>query len=173
MADPYIGEIRIFGGTFAPVGWMFCDGSLLSISQYDTLFSLIGTTYGGDGQTTFALPDLRGRFPIHQGQGPGLSARTLGEAAGSETVTLQISQIPSHNHIPVANTAAGNSNDPNSMYWASSGSVQQYLPGDQANTNLNTGAISNTGNSLAHNNIQPYQVLNFIIATEGIYPSQN
>jgi microcystin-dependent protein len=173
MSDCYIGEIRMFGGNFAPVGWAFCDGSLLSIAQYDALFNLIGTTYGGDGQTTFALPDLRGRFPVHQGQGAGLSPRTLGEMAGSESVTLQLTQIPSHNHIPVASTTAGNSNDPGGMYWASSASVPQYLPGDQANTNMNTGAIGSTGGSQPHDNMQPYLVINFIISLEGIYPSQN
>lgn len=173
MSDCYIGEIRMFGGNFAPVGWAFCDGSLLSIAQYDALYSLIGTTYGGDGQSTFALPDLRGRFPIHQGQGGGLSPRVLGEMAGTESVTLQTSQMPAHNHTPVANTAAGNSNDPNGMYWASSASVQQYLPGDQANTNMNTGAIGSAGGSQPHDNMQPHLVINFIISLEGIYPSQN
>ncbi|HNP71261.1 MAG TPA: tail fiber protein [Kouleothrix sp.] len=173
MSDPYIGEIRLFGGNFAPYGWFFCDGSTLQISQYETLFSLIGTTYGGDGQTTFQLPDLRGRLPIHQGQGNGLSLRVIGQPGGAEQVTLLQGQLPVHNHSALANSGAGNSDEPANNYWSGSATVPQFVPGDQANTNMNTAAIGASGGSMPHENMQPYLAVSFIIAWQGIYPSQN
>jgi microcystin-dependent protein len=173
MADPYIGEIKLFGGNFAPQGWAFCDGSLLQISDYDALFSLIGTTYGGDGQTTFALPDLRGRLPIHQGQSPGTSNRVLGQPGGSESVTLLTAQLPSHNHTALANSSAGNADTPAGTYWSGSATTPQFVPGDQANTNMNSAAIGSSGQNQPHDNMQPFLAVSFIIALVGIYPTQN
>jgi microcystin-dependent protein len=173
MSEQYIGEIRMFGGNFAPVGWLFCDGSLLPIAQYETLFSLIGTTYGGDGQETFALPDLRGRMPVHQGQGPGLSTRILGELGGVETVTVTMQQMPAHTHLPMANSANGNADSPSNTVWAASGTTTQFVPGAQANTTMNPNAVGLTGGNQPHENMLPFTTISFIIATEGIYPSQN
>jgi microcystin-dependent protein len=171
MSDPFIGEIRMFGGNFAPQGWAFCDGSLLSIAGNDALFNLIGTTYGGDGQNTFALPDLRGRFPLHQGQGNGLSNRIIGEAGGSEAVTLTTSQMAIHNHSAVANSGAGNADTPAGNYWSGAATTPQYVPGDQANTSMNTAAIGATGQNQPHDNMQPFLAVSFIISLEGIYPT--
>src|ERR1700746_3701911 len=120
MAQPYVGEIRIFAGNFAPAGWMCCEGQLLPISEFETLFNLIGTTYGGDGQTTFALPDLRGRLPIHQGGG-----LVIGQAQGVEQVTLTVNQIPAHNHVPLCNTNAGSLSNPTNAIWAAAGTGDQ------------------------------------------------
>ena len=173
MSEPYIGEIRMFGGNFAPQGWLFCDGSILPISDYDALFSLIGTTYGGDGQTTFALPDLRGRMPIDQGQGTGMSNRSIGQLGGTETVTLIATQLPTHNHHAVANSGAGNADSPGGTYWSGSATTPQYVPGDQANTNMNVGAIGSNGQGQPHDNMQPFLAVSFIISLYGIYPSQN
>jgi microcystin-dependent protein len=173
MSDPYIGEIRMFGGNFAPAGWAFCDGSILSIAENDALFALIGTTYGGDGQTTFALPDLRGRMPIHQGQGPGTSNRIIGQLGGNESVTLLAPQLPSHSHTALANAGSGNADTPSGMYWSGSATTPQYVPGDQANTNMNAAAIGSSGQNLPHDNMQPFLAVSFIIALNGIFPSQN
>ena len=173
MSNPYVGEIRMFGGNFAPAGWAFCDGSILSIAENDTLFNLIGTTYGGDGQNTFALPDLRGRAPIHMGTGPGLTPRTIGEASGSESVTLITSQILVHTHTPVASTANGNANTPSNSYWAASSTTPQFVPGDQVNTTMNPGALAATGGSQPHDNMLPFTTISFIISLYGIYPSPN
>jgi microcystin-dependent protein len=166
MAQPYVGEIRMFGGDFAPAGWMFCDGSILPISENETLFQLIGTTYGGDGQQTFALPDLRGRLPIHQGNG-----FVLAETGGVEEVTLIPSQIPAHSHAPRANTANGTSTDPANNYWAAQPALLQYSATNTANINLNANTVSLTGGSQPHTNFQPYLCLNFIISLFGIFPS--
>jgi microcystin-dependent protein len=171
MSTPYIGEIRMFGGNFAPVGWGLCNGDLLAISQYDALFALIGTTYGGDGVTTFALPDLRGRIPIHQFQGPGLSPRTIGEAAGSETVTLLINQLPNHTH-PAGATNASTSPGPAGNVWGSVSSGVPYSNDTAPNVAMNAGAVSTVGGSQPHDNMQPFQCVNFIIALEGIFPTQ-
>jgi microcystin-dependent protein len=171
-AEPYIGQIMPFAGTFAPSGWALCDGSLLPISQYDALFSLIGTTYGGDGQTTFALPDLRSRVPIHQGQGPGLSNYVLGENGGAEAVTLLTTQMPMHTHPAMGNSDAGTSADPTGGVWAS-GPTSTYIAGASADTNMNPTAISGSGGGQPHDNMLPFLALNFCIALEGIYPSQS
>lgn len=166
MSQPYVGEIRMFAGNFAPTGWALCDGSLLSISQNAALFSLIGTTYGGDGVTTFALPDLRGRFPLHQGGGT-----TLGATGGAETVTLTLAEIPAHTHLPTASTSAGTSQDPGGNFWANwTGS--QY--GTQApSVALAPEAAGVAGGSQPHENMPPFVTINFIISLFGVFPSQN
>ncbi len=177
MSEPFIAEVRIFAGNFAPRSWAFCDGQLLPIAQNTALFSLLGTTYGGDGRTTFALPDLRGRAPIHAGSGPGLSTRRLGQKGGEENVTLNILQIPSHNHTATltlhADSTVATSDKPEDMYPArNAASTPVY--GDTANTTLGTGSaiINNTGGNQSHNNMQPYVTVNYIIATIGLFPSR-
>ncbi|HSN77590.1 MAG TPA: tail fiber protein [Anaerolineae bacterium] len=171
-ATPYIGQIMAFGGNFAPQGWALCDGSLLPISQYETLFSLIGTTYGGDGQNTFALPDLRGRVPLHQGQGPGLSSYSLGQSGGAEAVTLTTGQLPAHSHPAQGHSGAGDTPNPAGAVWAGSPN-NIYTAGATANTAMAATSISASGGSQPHNNMLPYLTLTFCIATEGIYPSQS
>ena len=165
MAQPYVGEIRIFAGNFAPAGWMFCDGQLLSISENETLFQLIGTTYGGDGQNTFALPDLQGRLPLHQGNG-----FVLAQSGGVETVTLQTQQIPAHAHAMVASTAPGTQNSPSNSVTASSSSILLYIQ-DVTDSDLAASAVSPIGGSQPHDNFQPYLCVNFIISLFGIFPS--
>lgn len=166
MAQPYIGEIRMFGGNFAPVGWMFCEGQLLPISENDALFNLIGTTYGGDGQTTFALPDLRGRLPVHQGSGS-----VIGESGGVEQVTLTPGQIPIHTHPLLASTGPGNVNTPGGNVTGESAAVKIYYA-DQPSVAMGPQAISSTGGSQPHSNFQPYLCISFIISLFGIFPSQ-
>jgi microcystin-dependent protein len=172
--DPYVAEIRIFAGNFAPRGWAFCNGQLLPISKNTALFSLIGTTYGGDGKTNFALPNLQGSIPIQQGQGSG-SLYYLGETGGSPIVTLTANEIPRHNHTLQADPQPGNSSQPigsNPMALARSGATNIYYnsnPGEQ----MNQQALSNAGGSQPHNNLQPYLALNFIIALQGVYPPRN
>jgi microcystin-dependent protein len=170
MSNPYVGEIRMFAGNFAPQGWAFCDGSLLAISQNDVLFNLIGTTYGGDGQTTFALPDLRSRVPVHMGQGAGLSARTIGQSGGAEAVTLTTNQLPQHTHA-AASSASSNSASPQGTVWGGWSSTQYSDQG--ANAAMNPAALTNAGGSQPHDNMLPFQAVNFIIALFGIYPSQS
>ena len=172
MAQPYVGEIRIFAGNFAPAGWMFCEGQLLSISENDTLFNLIGTTYGGDGQSTFALPDLRGRIPLHQGQGAGLSNYNIADAGGVEEVTLTTQQIPSHTHPMVAAQVGGNQVSPAGNVLANSFNITAYI-NDVAGTPMANTAISPVGGSQPHNNFQPYICINYIISLFGIFPSPN
>lgn len=172
MANPYVGEIRMFAGNFAPSGWFFCNGQSLAISDYDTLFNLIGTTYGGDGQSTFNLPDLQGRLPVHMGTGPGLSARILGQKAGSETVTLTSNQIPSHNHLFIATMNGGNQSNPTNQTTAQAPAVQIYIE-DTPDANFASNMIGPMGGSQPHTNIMPYLCVNFIISLYGIYPSQS
>ena len=169
MSDPYVGEIRMFGGNFEPQGWAFCDGRLMPISENTPLFALIGTTYGGDGVTTFALPNLQSRFPIHQGQGPGLNNYTLAQNGGVEAVTLTVQQIPAHAHAPSAATAA-TATDPAGSVPAG-GSVKQFssLPPDQP---MNAAQVGATGGGQPHENMPPYLALNFIISLFGLFPSQ-
>jgi len=169
--DPFIAQIIMFGGNFAPRGWALCDGQLLAISQNTALFSLLGTTYGGDGRTTFGLPDLRGRVPIHPGNGPGLSSYRLGQKGGAEINTLTSANLPSHNHT-INIKEEGNTEDPNSSFIASNGSNSFGTSSDSGNT-LATGAVNNTGNNQAVNNIQPFQCVNYIIALQGTYPSSS
>jgi len=166
MAQPYVGEIRMFAGNFAPAGWMFCEGQLLPISDYETLFNLIGTTYGGDGQSTFALPDLRGRVPIHFGGG-----FTLAETGGVETVTLTVSQIPTHSHPLLGTTSTANQTNPLNNVYAQSLTVSFYNSA-APNAQMAPNALSSTGGSQPHNNFQPYLCVDFIISLFGIFPSQ-
>ncbi len=171
MAEPFVGQIKIFAGNFAPRGWAFCDGQLLAVSQNDALFSLLGTIYGGDGRTTFGLPDLRGRIPLHAGQGPGLSNRRLGSKGGSENETLTYNQLPSHTHDFQANSVAGTNVDPAGHVFA-----QAPIPVYDAsapNVSLNDVSIDNTGGSQPHTNLMPTLCVNFIVALFGIYPSRN
>lgn len=165
MAQPYVGEIRMFAGNFAPAGWMFCEGQLLPISENETLFQLIGTTYGGDGQSTFALPDLRGRLPLHQGNG-----FILAETGGAEEITLTVNQIPAHSHPFLASTSIANQTSPSNAVVAQSSSADLYIE-DTANVNLAANSIGTTGGSQPHTNFQPYLCVNFIISLFGIFPS--
>jgi microcystin-dependent protein len=169
MGEPFIGEIRIFAGNFAPLGWAFCDGQLLPIATYEALFALIGTTYGGDGQTTFALPDLRGRGPIHQGTGPGLTPRTMGETLGQEAVTLTTAQAPVHSH-PWATAPNGGTSKLPSGYLAPSTSLA-YAAAGGPTTALASTTIAAAGGAQPHENMAPFLTLSFIIALEGIFPS--
>lgn len=171
MADPFVAEIRIFPFNFAPRGWAFCNGQLLPLSQNTALFSLLGTTYGGNGQSNFALPDLQGRAPMHPGQGPGLSLHDLGETGGSETVTLLESEIPSHSHTQMANTSTASKSLPTNNSFARGSSMIPYLaPAGAATVNMAGQTIAPTGGSLPHNNMQPYLTLNFNIALQGVFP---
>ena len=165
MAQPYVGEIRMFAGNFPPVGWMFCDGQLLPISENEKLFQLIGTTYGGDGESTFALPNLQSRVPLHQGNG-----FILAEAAGVESVTLTVQQIPTHSHPLVATSSPGTSTNPQGNVTSSSANVTLYIE-DVASANMAASAIGPTGGSQPHENLQPYLCVNFIISLFGIFPS--
>lgn len=165
MAQPYVGEIRMFAGNFAPAGWMFCEGQLLPISENETLFQLIGTTYGGDGESTFALPDLRGRIPIHQGNG-----FILAETGGAEEITLTVSQIAAHSHPLLASTGPGTTSTPVSNLPAESPSISLYIE-DVPNSNMNPASVSAVGGSQPHTNFQPYLCVDFIISLFGIFPS--
>lgn len=166
MSQPYVGEIRMFGGNFAPAGWALCNGQLMPIADNDVLFNLIGTTYGGDGQNTFGLPDFRGRVPVHMGSG-----YTIGQLAGSETVTLTTQQIPVHTHVPQANSAS-QADTPNGNVWATASGTTPYevSPG---NAQMNNSILQQTGGSQPHDNMIPYLVVNYIISLYGVYPSQN
>lgn len=180
MSNQFIGEIRIFAGTFAPRGWAMCQGQLMSIAQNTALFSLLGTYYGGDGRVTFGLPDLRGRTPVHQGQGPGLSLYDVGEMVGSENVSLLISEIPAHNHLVSVSNAAGTVTDPTNAISAQDNTGTVRAPTTTAmeyttpaTATLNPTAMSVVGGSQPHSNLQPYVCITYIIATEGIFPSRN
>jgi microcystin-dependent protein len=168
MSEPFLGEIRIFGFNFAPRGWAFCNGQLLAISQNTALFSLLGTTYGGNGQTTFALPNLQSRVPVHFGQGPGLSSYSLGQAAGVESVTLIASQLPAHNHTVNASTQSDITGNPTGNFPAGGASYDTT-----ANTTMNGAMVGGGGGNQPHENLQPYLALNFCIALAGIFPSRN
>ena len=165
MAQPYVGEIRMFAGNFAPAGWMFCDGQLLPISENETLFQLIGTTYGGDGQSTFALPDLRGRVPVHQGNG-----LILAESGGVEEVTLTVNQIPVHSHPLLASAGPGSENNPGGNVTGESAAVKVYVS-EAPTASLNAAAVATVGGSQPHTNFQPYLCVDFIISLFGIFPS--
>jgi microcystin-dependent protein len=168
MGQPYVGEIRIFAGNFAPAGWMFCEAQLLPISEYETLFQLIGTTYGGDGQSTFALPDLRGRAPMHMGGG-----NVLATAAGVESVTINTNTTPTHNHALLAAGANGNAQHPsNTTLGDGTGGLTQYHA-TSGPSPMNLRSLSNVGGNQPHDNMQPYLVLDFIISLFGIFPTPN
>lgn len=171
MTDPFVAEIRLFPFTFPPKGWAWCDGQILPISQNTALFSLLGTTYGGNGQTTFALPDLRGRVPLHEGQGPGLSQRSLGESGGSATVTLIESEIPTHTHGLTASAAAGYARSPSGELFANqSGGVNSYAAPSGPQALLASAVTAAVGGDAPHNNMAPYRVVYYCIALQGIYP---
>ncbi len=172
MSEPFVGEIRMFAGNFAPRGWAFCDGQLLAVSQNDALFSLLGTIYGGDGRTTFGLPDLRGRIPIHAGHGPGLSERRLGAKGGAEQVTLTVNQMPSHGHPLMASSNGGFLPNPSSDAVLAASNVIELYSGDPQDVNLNTAAVTSIGGSRSHTNLMPFLCVNFIMALVGIYPSR-
>ena len=174
MAEPFIGQIIQAGFNFAPRGYAWCDGQLQSIAQNTALFSLLGTTFGGDGRVTFGLPDLRGRVAIHQGQGPGLSNRVMGEASGEENHTLINSEMPQHTHLLAASNVSGALGTPNGNFLAASSSNQTatYRPTSDGST-LNPQSIGLAGGNQPHNNMQPYLVINFCIALVGIFPSRN
>ena len=179
MPDPFIGEIKMIGFNFAPRGWATCDGQLLPIASYTALFSLVGTTYGGDGRSTFGLPDLRGRFPMHQGSGPGLTPRNLGTKAGDQTVTLTSNQIPSHSHSLAGGTlptssAIGNRPSPNGAIPATANDGESnYTSGGPDGSIGLSGSTAATGGNQAHDNMPPFLTVNFVIALVGLFPSRN
>lgn len=172
MSEPFTGEIRMFAGNFAPRGWALCDGQLLAISQNDALFSLFGTIYGGDGRTTFGLPDLRGRVPIHTGNGPGLSDRRLGAKGGSENVTLTTNQLPAHDHGPITHSSE-NANASSPAGAKPARTNHDFYIDEAPDVPLASQAIKNTGGSRSHTNLQPFLCINFIVALFGIYPSRS
>lgn len=172
MSSAHIGDIKMFAGNFAPRNWAFCQGQLLSIAQNSALFSILGTTYGGNGQTNFGLPDLRGRVPVGMGQGPGLAPRQLGELAGSENHTLQASEMPNHSHALAANSNAATQRGPGGNFPAAS-DQRNSLYATTANTTMAATAVGAAGGNTPHNNMQPYLGMNFIICLYGIYPSRN
>jgi microcystin-dependent protein len=173
--DPYIGEIRIFAGNFAPRGWALCNGQLLAISQNTALFSLLGTNYGGDGKITFALPNLQASAPISQGQGPGLTPRVIGETGGAAVVTLINSELPMHSHAVNASSDGSTESNPTAAVWAVGGQTRGGVPMYSANgpaAAMSPAALTQAGGDQPHNNMPPYLALNFIIALQGIYPSR-
>ncbi len=172
MSDPFVGEIRMFAGNFAPRSWAFCDGQLLAVSQNDALFSLLGTIYGGDGRTTFGLPDMRGRIPIHAGTGPGLSNRKLGSSGGAENVTLTVAEMPGHRHDYKAMAVAGDQSSPGGNVAAGRSGDSAYVE-DTPDVAMSTSGVSNRGGSLSHTNLAPALCVHFIIALFGIYPSRH
>ncbi|MCR9065533.1 MAG: tail fiber protein [Cytophagales bacterium] len=173
MSEPFLAEIRIFAGNFAPRGWAFCSGQLLPIAQNTALFSLIGTTYGGDGRTTTALPNLKGRAPMHPGRGPGLTSRSLGQKGGTETVTLTEAQMPNHSHSLRTSSVVANTSDPTQGVPALSDGTSSNFNNAGSSVKLASETVSSVGGSQAHNNIQPFLTLNFIIALVGLYPSRS
>ena len=172
MSEPFVGEIRMFGFGFAPQGWALCNGQLLPISQNTALFSLLGTTYGGDGRTTFALPDMQSRVPVCQGQGPGLSSYAEGQAGGAETVALVAAQMPGHAHPVKASSSAADSDQPQGRALARSAS-HIYTAKPDTSTIMNADMLGDAGGSQPHGNIQPYLAVNFCIALTGIFPARN
>ncbi len=174
MSEPFIGQMIMVGFNFAPRGYAACDGALVSIAQNTTLFALLGTTFGGNGQTTFGLPDMRGRTPVHQGQGPGLTPRIMGEASGEEDHTLIISEMPMHNHVITAFDGEGDlPTPPNNTFAGSNQSGNNIFTNAAANTTMNPMSCGIAGGSQPHDNMQPYLVMNFCIATEGIFPPRS
>jgi microcystin-dependent protein len=173
MSTPFVGEIRMFAGSFAPLDWMFCEGQLLPISENETLFTLIGTTYGGDGQQTFGLPDLRGRVPIHMGNGAGLSNRIIGEMSGVETVTLNTNQIPAHSHTFLGTSSTASATSPANNVVATPSSIDLYRPTAVPAAAMAANALGVQGGSQPHENMQPFLCVSFIISLFGIFPNQN
>lgn len=173
MSEPFIAEIRIFAGNFAPRGWAFCNGQLLPVSQNTALFSLIGTTYGGDGRTTTALPNLEGRVPMHPGRGPGLTSRRLGQRGGAEMITLTEAQMPNHNHTLLGSENSANQRNPDKHTPAFGSGRGANLYNDTTSSTGTFRNLTNTGGSQAHNNLQPFLAITFIIALVGLYPSRS
>ncbi len=174
MSEPFLGQIKMFGGNFAPRGWAFCNGQLLPIAQNTALFSLLGTTYGGDGRTTFGVPDLRGRASMHPGRGPGLSTYRLGQRGGAEHITLNVNEIPSHNHSVEANSDPGNVASPvNAIPGAEVAGPVDIWTTNAKNGDMKASTIQNTGGSQQHENRQPFLGVHYIIALAGVYPSRN
>ena len=171
--DPFIGQIQPFGFNFAPRGWAKCDGQLLSIANNTALFSLLGTTYGGDGRTTFALPDLRGRAALHQGQGPGLANRPIGQKSGAETVTLNTQQMPSHNHVATLKGSDQGADQSKPTGNVLAGAQSYHAPPAPESCAADAITVANSGGGQAHDNMQPYVVINWCIALVGIFPSRN
>ncbi len=171
MSQPFIGEIKMFGGNFAISGYAFCDGQLMAIAENDALFALIGTTYGGDGVTTFGLPDLQGRLPVHQGSGAGLTTRTIGEKSGTENVTLTANHLQAHNHTVVADSNNGTETSPSNRINA--GSIANPYNTAVVDNQMGSQSIGQAGGSQPHNNMMPYQSVSFIISLFGIFPSQS
>lgn len=172
MSEPFIAEIRIFAGNFEPRGWAFCNGQLLPVSQNTALFSLLGTTYGGDGHTTMQLPDLRGRAAMHPGRGPGLTSKRLGQRGGVEEVILNEAQIPSHNHTFKSSNSEGTSTDPAGNVFATMPDSTPVYTSSPTDGELHLTTLGNVGDEQSHDNMQPYLVLNFIISLNGLYPSR-
>jgi microcystin-dependent protein len=173
MSEPFVAEIRIFAGNFAPRGWAFCNGQLLPVSQNTALFSLIGTTYGGDGRSTTALPNLKGRAPMHPGRGPGLTSRRLGQRGGVEMVSLSEAQMPNHTHTLMSQPTPGNRPTPDKTSFARTIGASPYHAADSNLVSFADAAVQQTGGSQAHNNLQPFLTLTFIIALVGLYPSRS
>ena len=172
--EPFVGEIKMFAGNFAPRGFALCDGQLLQIAQNTVLFSLFGTFYGGDGRTTFGLPDLRGRLPVHMGNGPGLTNRPIGQKSGSETATISTSQMPAHTHTMFASGDSGSDSRPEGNVTASNTPIDIYFDTPPATTNMNASAIVGTsGGGSVHNNLMPFLCINFIVSLTGLFPSRN
>ncbi len=171
MSDQFLAEIRIFAGNFPPTGWAFCNGQIMPLSQNTALFALLGTTYGGDGKSTFALPDLQGSFPMHPGQGPGLSLYDLGQQGGSQFVTLLESEMPAHAHFASARSSLSTQTTPAGNLWSGNADANQYVE-DTPNVQMAVQEIGMAGGSLPHNNMPPYLALNFIIALQGIFPQR-
>jgi microcystin-dependent protein len=174
MTDPFLAEVRMFGGNFAPTGWALCNGQLMSISQNTALFALLGTTYGGDGRVTFGLPNLMGSAPMQQGQGPGLSFRSLGEIGGEPAVTLLTSEMAAHTHVPNAYAGDGDQTSPGNAVWGQTGIGRQGTPlyAPTPNVMMNPMTTGITGGSQPHNNLPPYLCVTFIIALQGIFPQR-
>lgn len=173
--DPYIGDVRLFAGNFAPVGWVLCNGALLSISENDALFALIGTTFGGDGITNFGVPDLRGRVPVGQGTGPGLTPRTIGAQFGVESVTLLAQQMPAHNHSFNASTAAATAAVPTANVFAQTAGDTIYteVPAQPNAQTMNAASVQNSGGTQPHDNIMSTTAINYIMCVQGVFPSRN
>lgn len=174
MSNPFVAEIRIFAGNFAPTGWALCNGQLMPISQNTALFSLLGTTYGGDGKSNFALPNLQGTAPMQQGQGPGLSQRVLGETGGEQRVTLLQTEMPAHTHSVQCVSAGGGTNSPQNAIWAGGGrgAPPMYTPAGNS-ASMSPFAVSQAGGNLPHNNMPPFLGLTFIIALQGVFPARS